>query len=440
MGGSGGIQADWVKVFPSAKESNITGLATDAEGNVYVAGDVQMGPTDLGAGVEPCDTLGGCGFFLKLDPDGNLLWHRLFNLGQLDFVRVGAMTWTTDGLLLALRWAHGQNQGSLDLGLGAIAPQGAGTMVIARLDPDGNAVWNQTYGSCPGANCSVQPVSIVPEGPKDFTILGVFAPFPVDIGLGPMAPLGAFDYPMFIARFVSGAPVWQHAFNGDLGGKAVRVVKTPDGGYSMTGMHLGTMQGAGFIPPTINGQSPFTGHYDADGTPVWGHVYNDTSGANARGAGEDSTGAILLTGYGTNQIDTGAGQLSLGAVGGFLIKVDATGQTVLSAAKDKNAFNDDCRSGVATDPSDDILWVARRESYQGNVLQLTGRLTKLDATGAELWEIVAPDFGPSVVVSDPQSSVIVGGKYTNQLTIGKNGPSAPANGASAFVAKFGSMP
>lgn len=439
-GGGGGIQAEWVKVFPIAKESTIDDLATDAEGNVYVAGGVQKGPTDLGAGAEPCDTLGGCGFLLKLDPNGNLLWHKLWNLGQLDFVHVAAITWTADGLLAALRWAHGKDQGSLDLGLGALTPHGTGNIVIARLDADGNAVWNQGYGSCGGGICSVEPLSIVSEGATDFTVLGQFAPFPIDIGLGSMAQLGAFDYPMFIARFVNGAPVWQHAFNGEGGGKAVRVVKTPDGGYSMAGMHLGAMLGASFIPPTINGESPFSGHYDADGNPVWGHVYNDTSGANTRSGGGDSTGALLIGGYGTNQIDTGAGQLPLGSVAGFLLKIDANGQTVFSTAKDKNAFTFNCLSGVATDPSDAMLWVARRETPQGNEIGFTGRVTKLDVSGAEQWELIAPDFGPSEVVSDPQGSVIVGGKYRNQLTIGKDGPSAPANGASAFVAKFASMP
>lgn len=437
-GGSSGVLADWVKVFPYALGPEVTRIATDAIGNVYVAGSVDPGDSSFGDGFVQCNNQWDCGMLLKLDPDGNLLWARVLDAGGGLRTTVRSISVTEDGLLAAIHWHRGGlNQLPWDMGAGVMDPGGGSVMVIARLDPeDGHTLWSKPFGDTPTSEVYVEPDDVVSDGPDAYTVFGSFNTPTLDLGAGPMATLGAFDDPMFVAHFEGGAPVWQHALNGSAGGQGRRVHRTLDGGYTLSGQFIGDMLGASFVPPTTLGTAGFLAHYDAAGQPVWGRTYNNNTGHTQRGSVRDSTGALWLALRGNGPVQTGGPALTLPGNGSYVLKVDDAGSTVYAAYEDVATFDDTPSLDVAVDSADNLFWSARRPTNPGGVLQVTGRLSKLSPEGAPLWEVIADNFGPIVLTCDPADSALVAGKYIHTLDIGVDGPSFAANGESLFVAKF----
>ena len=117
----------WVRVWgDDSSPERANDVVTDRDGNVYVSGPV----TGIGNG-------GDSTFILKLDPDGNLLWERI---------------WTIPGNNI---WAHGavfHPSGSLVLS-GYIASVPSGTTnyrhsgFLIAVSPEGDMIWQAGIGS-----------------------------------------------------------------------------------------------------------------------------------------------------------------------------------------------------------------------------------------------------------------------------------------------------
>ena len=120
----------WVKQFGSSSFDTIYGIATDNQGNFYVAGTTQG---NLGAIKQAANS---DAWVAKYDSDGNQLWIKQFgSAGDDQTFRLNIdnddnifLTGYTNGNL------GGTNAGSFDAW-------------VSRFDTDGNQVWIQQYGT-----------------------------------------------------------------------------------------------------------------------------------------------------------------------------------------------------------------------------------------------------------------------------------------------------
>jgi hypothetical protein len=126
---------EWAHRFPVpgnlGSSDEARGVATDAAGNVYVAGHTQgtfAGEIHAGGGLDIA--------VLKYDPAGNLLWARQFGSNASDFGRGIAVDAAGNVFVV------GDSSGQLPL-----QPPANGELFIAKFDTNGNRLWIRQWGS-----------------------------------------------------------------------------------------------------------------------------------------------------------------------------------------------------------------------------------------------------------------------------------------------------
>lgn len=130
---NGGLQL-WTVQFGSALFDQITGLATDANGNIYVAGNT-TGSLDGNANAGANDV-----FVAKYDIAGTRQWIRQFGTIGED-VAAGVAVDARGNV-----YVTGATQGALDGNLSA----GAQDLFLVKYDPAGSKLWTRQAGSTAG--------------------------------------------------------------------------------------------------------------------------------------------------------------------------------------------------------------------------------------------------------------------------------------------------
>lgn len=133
----------WSKRFGDEKTQRALNVATDGSGNVIVAG-VAQGTVDFGGGPRTASESGEA-FLVKLDPSGNHLWSKLLGSGAASFgsspSAPGVSADANGGIVIS-----GSVNGDLDLD-GTKQPVADGSSFVAKLDSDGNLLWEKTFVS-----------------------------------------------------------------------------------------------------------------------------------------------------------------------------------------------------------------------------------------------------------------------------------------------------
>ncbi len=115
-------------------------VATDEQGNVYLAGSFTSPTFDLnpGPGLLPVNNVGGADSFLvKLDPEGNLSWAKTFTANQDDAILSVAVV---NGRVFAA--GHFQGELSPAPGVSLIAQSGENGFLTC-FDDQGNHLWSR---------------------------------------------------------------------------------------------------------------------------------------------------------------------------------------------------------------------------------------------------------------------------------------------------------
>lgn len=150
----------WTRQFGTASADEIGGVATDAAGNVIVAGSTSGDLAGPNAGA-------GDAFVRKYDANGLELWTRQFGTGAGD--------WATDvetdaaGNVLLVGGTHG------DL---AAANAGGTDVFVRKYDPGGNVLWTRQFGTSEddaGARVAVGAVTVAVVGDTRGSLEGVGA-------------------------------------------------------------------------------------------------------------------------------------------------------------------------------------------------------------------------------------------------------------------------
>ena len=130
----------------------VTGVASDPSGNVFVAGSFS-GTLTAGATVLTSAGMGDL-FVARLDPAGTAVWA--FRAGDATD-QLGALHVATDpagNVLVA-----GTLQGTIDLGGNPLTSVGGNDVVLAKLDSGGNRLWSLRLGDAAGQQLNAVALS-----------------------------------------------------------------------------------------------------------------------------------------------------------------------------------------------------------------------------------------------------------------------------------------
>ncbi len=230
---------EWTRQFGSSDRDYLRGVATDAAGDVYLAGETEgtiLGQISAG---------GRDAFVRKYDPAGNELWTRQFGGAggdgaagvALDAAGNVYVVGTTRGTL------PGQTSG------------GDYDAFLRRYDPAGNEVWTRQFGGIEGEGA--RAVAVGPGG--RFLIVGsTQGKFPEQ------STTGGFD--AFVTAYdLDGNALWLRQFGSKFNDFGVAVATDEQGDIIMVGSTDGVL-----VPTTAGGTTDaFVRRYDSAGTHEW---------------------------------------------------------------------------------------------------------------------------------------------------------------------------
>jgi hypothetical protein len=189
----------------SRQFGNASGIQAQARVAVHALGNIAVaalfeGTLDVGGG--PMESRDGHDLFVvKLDPDGNYVWHRQFALQRapcdISECSLDAFDLAVDGqgnLVLT-----GHFEGAVDFGGTRLASDGATDGFIAKLDVDGNLLWSGRYGDglpqCTSPDC----VALAAVDGDNNVLIGGYFENSADFGTGLFTSSGGKD--AFVAKF-----------------------------------------------------------------------------------------------------------------------------------------------------------------------------------------------------------------------------------------------
>ncbi len=289
------------KRFGGAGDQIAFAAAADPQGNAVIVGAF-TGAFDDGTGEVPSAGVYDA-FVLKLDPKGNLLWSRHFGGQGADLARAVAID-AAGNIVVG-----GNFTGSVDFGGGPlVAPSGHPGAFLIELDPDGNHLNSQSFGSDYAA---VRGVAVGADGRIAAT--GSFSGT-IDVGQGPISSAG--DEDIFVVELDSTGKVeWGHTFGG-AGTEVGKGVAFGVGGtLAMTGTSSVDLDFEGLA--VTGNPDPYISYVidlDAAGNVVSGWSINSPSPLQNVGVGfsgklettiAGSFNGVLFNGFGSFEPQTG---------------------------------------------------------------------------------------------------------------------------------------
>ncbi len=419
----------WSKKFGDEQLETIRNVATDAAGNVILAGrfdgNLNFGGPNLGS-------YGSFDVFVaKLDADGDHIWSKRF--GDSDQQLTQGFAVDPAGNVVV----GGVFLGTVDFGGGLISTTfGGGDAFVFKLDSAGNHVWSKRFidGSSSISDQTVHSVATDTSG--NVIVVGSFLGT-VDVGGGPFVSAGEEDG--FVVKLdPAGNHLWSKHIAGSFEQQADSVATDASGNVYVGGRLYAVSVDFGGGP--INGGT-FVVKYDAAGNHLWSKPYSTEIKAMA----VDSSENVILTGEFPGTVDFGGGPLVSG--GGediYIAKLDAAGNHVWSERY--GGIGDQISSGAAIGTDDNIVILGDFENsvdFGGGTLVSAGTVdifvAKLDAAGNHLW---SKRFGDGAgqrgiaVARDVTDNLLITGSLLGNTDFGGGNLYTPTNDIDLYVVKL----
>jgi hypothetical protein len=371
------------------------GLALDGIGNVYVAG---YSTSTWGS---PVAAYGGGGvdaFAAKLDSNGNLVWNTFLGGTGNDEAFKVALDGTGNAYLT----------GYSDAGWGSPvrAYSGYYDVFVAKLDINGNLIWNTFLGSG-GFGFDIGR-SVAVDGIGSVSVVGYSS---ATWG----SPVRAFGGVMdsFAAKLdASGNLLW----NTFLGGSAIDYGKAVAvdliGNVYVTGS-----SDAAWGSPVVaygSGTAAFAAKLDASGTLTWNTFLGSGGSNTGEGVAVDGIGNVYVAGNSSAPWGSPVGSFN-GGEDAFAAKLDSSGTLVWNTFFGSNST--DTGEGVTLDGSgnvyvagfSDATWGSPARAYSGS---FDAFAVKLDSGGTLIWNTffgsASSDHGFGVAVDSSENVHVAG--------------------------------
>lgn len=353
----------WTRQFGTTSNDYAQAVATDAAGNIFVAGYTDSGDMD---GVGP-DTLAGATdlYLAKYSANGSRAWIRQLGTSGHDFAYGVA---TDSG---GNTYVVGTTNSDLD-GAGSQVFGGGADAFIVKYDAAGTLVWIRQLGNVDYEEAR----GVAVDGSDNVYITGSTSG---DIdNVGPQAPPAVAN--VFLAKYdASGTLQWVRQFGSATEEKAYGVAVSGANVY-LTGYTYGDLDGAG--PGGSAYIDIFLASYDTSGNQQW----ISQVGSNAADVGfrlaVDGGGNIYVTGYTYGDLDGAGAGTNAGGTDMVVARFNASG-TLTQVTQIGTATND-FGSGIAVDAAGNVYlagytWANPPADY-GDL-----QTTRINADGTIAW-------------------------------------------------------
>jgi len=426
----------WSHQYTGVSAQSISGLATDASGNIYAAGSF-YNTCNFGGGNRTSN--GGSDIVLvKLDSAGNYLWDRTFgDVSDTQFASAVGVD------ALGSVFIAGVFEGSVNFGGGVLTSVGDRDIFVAKFSSTGTYLWAKRFGSTAEEECQDLVVDIT----NNVCIAG-YSLGSVNFGGGVLTNQGGYD--AYLAKLDgTGAHVWSKRF-GDASAQYGMAVTTDHWGNIFYGLTFnGSVDmGAGGVASAGSTDIGIV-QYGAAGGYQWSHHYGDANlqQVNAMAA-EEFEGYVYLTGSNWGTVDFGGGPIVSGGSGDvFLAKLDCSGGHLFSNGW--GDAGDQFGSAVRVDAFNNVYLAGAFDgslNFGGGVLTSAGNqdvfLARLTFNGDHVSSARYGDPDkyqiPSSLTSDAAGNVTMSGGF--QGTINFGGGTFTGNSLDAFLVQFAESP
>jgi hypothetical protein len=294
--GSGTPVARWWKDFGSPSPDSGTAVATDAGGDLTVAGviatTVNFGQGAIG--VNGITTVA----LVQYSSSGAVRWDRDLR-AESAVVSVDA---PTGDVLVA-----GTFEGAADFGGGAITPVGAQDLFVARYSSAGAYEWARDLGSARGW---VIPTAITSASNGDVAFSGYLGGT-IDLGTGSLTSTASARSLVLADLAPTGGTRWARVFSPAVDGGALGIAADPAGGFAVAGFATGSVNlGTGSLAGSSTTSALVVASYDASGNARWVKHLGSTGNDRANAVTVAPNGDVVVGGVFGGSIDFGGGALT----------------------------------------------------------------------------------------------------------------------------------
>lgn len=386
----------WAKSGTDSQQDRSNGIASDAAGNVYLAGtffgqSIKFGSISL-TNTSKASSGGIYGmsmFIVKYNPAGGVEWARSYS-SEFSASSYDIAVDNAGNLYLV-----GSYIGSITLGsttLKAPQSQSGDNVFLAKLDPSGNPVWAKTLPVYIENSSFYTNGGITVDGVGNIYITGTFGSS--SITLDGILLKNYYDVltgsEVFVAKYdTNGKILWARSGGSTEDDRSGDVAIDKDGNVLVTGSFLSG--NAKFDNLTISATNPsvpqdvFVLKYSPSGQILWARSFGGTNLDEATGIVADSKGNIYVTGNFQSPAIAFAGTTftNKSGVDLYLVSYDATGKELWAKnPSDKLCYNTD----IGIDGSDNVYITGFSFGLTlGNKSMNGVYIGKFNSAGTSLW-------------------------------------------------------
>lgn len=326
-----------VGTFGSNGNTTAMSTATDASGNIYVAGFFEYTVDfDISSGTLNKTSTGSYDAFVtKYTSNGNILWNKLFT-GPNSQVAYDLTLDSNQNVLITGRFS-----GSTDLDPSSSydtkTAVGGHDIFVAKLSNNGEYLWSKVFGG----STAEEVHSIATDSAGNVLVTGNFdttVDFNPGAGVNSLAKIGTVD--RFLLKLdLNGNYLWalQIPNGNQFVGGSVQVNAFDE--IYLAGTFTGTVDlnpGAGTASYSSAGfRDSYLIKFTASGAYTWAKTFSGNGDKNSRSLAIDSAGNLYIAGEFQNAMDADPGVsvetlTSLGSYEIFIIKLDSSGNKIWS--------------------------------------------------------------------------------------------------------------
>lgn len=362
----------WAQSGGGRGQDQVASVATDRDGNVYLAGSYQ--DSAVFSGIDLPHNRGYHLFFAKYSKEGSLVWIKT-TVGLSNSSQATGISVSGDNLFLT-----GYFLGSIAFDDTLLSTSGSNDIFIAKFDLNGNIQWARSAGSIGfdfarsvasdgrgntyvagsfGAQAKFGSKAITPTGLDDAFIvkydpLGEVlwvknigslrsdeAGYGITVGVsGTLAVTGSFGdtcefggtkliakgrSDIFIAKYsAAGDLLWAQQAGDTAYGQGASVVMDAAENVYITGRFY--YDGPGIVPDCDGTGNIYIAKYSSGGVKQWMKCAGNGGEESGDGIAIDSNGYMYVTGGYDYTIDFGSGEIiNKGLIDAFLVKFNSSG-------------------------------------------------------------------------------------------------------------------
>jgi FlgD Ig-like domain len=425
----------WSKRFGDANPQQGWSVATDAFGNVVLAGQFE-GTINLGGGV--LTSIGGNDIFLaKFDASGNHLWSHGFTDPNYDNSPSVAVDASGNVIM------SGNFSGSIDFGGDPLNATGADVDIfLVKFDPDGNHVWSYSFGD---ASTELSG-SVAVDASGNIVWTGYFFQT-VNFGGDVLTSTSVFD--MYLVKFgPNGNHIWSESY-GLTGSELSTHLKVDASGNVVVGGRFnGTVNFGGGVLTAAGGVDIYLVKFGSGGNHLWSHRFGDANTQLVGGLAFDTQGNVILSGGFMGGVNFGGSLLtSAGNYDVFIAKFESDGDHLWSyrfGDADVQTARD-----VSADAAGNVVMAGSFEgtiNFGGGALTASGSdfsdifLVGFDSGGIHDWSEKFGDGAldyPGTMTLDRFGAVLLSGRFQGTINFGGSGLTSLGDD-DVFLVKFAS--